>query len=60
MDKKKLYIKNLEKNRYMCMYNRITLLYTWNQHNIVNQLYANLKNNRVGHPPMPSVPSIEY
>ena len=25
------------------MYNWITLLYTWNQHNIVNQLYANIK-----------------
>ena len=26
------------------MYNWITLLYTWNQHDIVNQLYPNKKN----------------
>ena len=25
------------------MYNWITLLYTWNQHNIANQLYSNIK-----------------
>ena len=25
------------------MYNQITLLYTWNQHNTVNQLYFNKK-----------------
>ena len=25
----------------MYVYNWITLLYTWNQHNIVNQLYSN-------------------
>ena len=25
------------------MYNWITLLYTWNEHNIVNQLYSNIK-----------------
>ena len=25
------------------MYNWITLLYTWNYHNIVNQLYFNIK-----------------
>ena len=30
-------------NRYMCMYNWITLLYTWNEHNIVNQWYSNIK-----------------
>ena len=27
----------------MHMYNWITLLYTWNYHNIVNQLYSNKK-----------------
>ena len=33
--------KESEKNIYVCMYiyNWITLLYTWNLHNIVNQLY---------------------
>ena len=31
----------MEKNEYMYMYNWIILLYTWNQHNIVYQLYAN-------------------
>ena len=25
------------------MYNWITLLYTWNSHNIGNQLYSNIK-----------------
>ena len=25
------------------MYHWITLLYTWNQHNLVNQLYSNIK-----------------
>ena len=35
--------KNLEKNRYMYMYHRITLLYTWNSHN-VNQLHSEKKN----------------
>ena len=25
------------------MYNWITLLYTWNDHNVVNQLYSNIK-----------------
>jgi len=25
----------------MYMYNWFTLLYTWNEHNIVNQLYSN-------------------
>ena len=33
--------RNLKKNRYMYMYNWITLLYTWNLHNIVNQLWFN-------------------
>ena len=32
-----------KKNRYMYMYNWITLLHTWNEHNIVNQLYSNVK-----------------
>ena len=31
------------KPNYMHTYNWITLLYTWNQHNIVNQLYSNIK-----------------
>ena len=35
--------KNLKKNRYVYMYNWITLLYTWNYHNTVNQLYSNIK-----------------
>ena len=25
----------------MCVYNWFTLLYTWNEHNIVDQLYSN-------------------
>ena len=32
-----IYKRNLQKNRYMHMYNWITLLFTWNQQNIVNQ-----------------------
>ena len=28
---------------YIYMYAQITLLYTWDQHNIVNQLYVKLK-----------------
>ena len=28
---------------YMYMYNWFTLLYTWNDHNIINQLYSNRK-----------------
>ena len=32
-----------KKNRYMYMYNWITLLYAWNNHNIVNQLYSKIK-----------------
>ena len=32
--------KDLQKNTYICMYNGITLLYTWN---IVNQLHFSLK-----------------
>lgn len=31
--------KNLQKSRYMCMYNRFTLLYCRNWYNLVNQLY---------------------
>ena len=34
---------NLEKGGHMCRYNRFTLLYTWNLHNIANQLYPNKK-----------------
>ena len=30
----------LKKNRYMYMYNWITLLYTWNYHNTVHQLHS--------------------
>ena len=26
----------------MYMYNWFTLLYTWNEHNIINQLYSNI------------------
>ena len=31
------------------MYNGVTLLYTWNTHNIVNQLYSNilLQNDKI-------------
>ena len=36
--------KNLRKNKYVYMYNWITLLYIWNEHHIVNQLYFNKKN----------------
>ena len=32
--------KNLKKKRYT--YNWVTVLYTWNQHDVVNQLYFNL------------------
>ena len=35
--------KNLKKNGYMYMYNWITLLYIWNSHNIVNQLWYKIK-----------------
>ena len=35
--------KDLKRNRYMYMYNRITLPYTWNYHYIVNQLYPIIK-----------------
>ena len=36
--------KESEKNRYICMYNRITLRDTpETKHNIVNQLHFNLK-----------------
>ena len=35
--------KNLKKNKYMYMYNWITLLYTWNYQNFVNQLCSNVK-----------------
>ena len=31
----------IEREREREMYNRITLLYTRNEHNIVNQLYSN-------------------
>ena len=37
--------KNLKRNRYLYMFNWITLLYTWKQHNTVNQLYFNNNNN---------------
>ena len=33
--------ENVKKSGYM--YNRLNLLYTWNSHNIVNQLYLNKK-----------------
>ena len=29
------------------MYNWVTLLYTWNQHNIANQLYSNTKLKKI-------------
>ena len=32
-----------EKNSYMYMNNQVILLYTWNQHNIVNQLCSNIE-----------------
>ena len=35
--------KDLKKERYMYMYNSITLLWAWNYRNIVNQLYSNIK-----------------
>ena len=37
--------KESEKNRYIFMCNWITLLYTWNEHNIINQLYFNKNKN---------------
>ena len=33
--------KNLIKSDYVYTYNWITLLYTWNEHNIVYQQYSN-------------------
>ena len=33
--------KNLKKAEYMYVYNWLTLLSTWNSHNIVKQLYSN-------------------
>ena len=32
---------NLKKNKYMNVFNWNNLLYTWNSHNIVSQLYSN-------------------
>ena len=41
--------KNLKKKKspdiHICTYKSITLLYTWNQYNIVNQLYFKIKLN---------------
>ena len=34
---------SLEENGYMCMYNWVLCLSTWNYHSIVNQLYSNIK-----------------
>ena len=34
---------SLGKNGYMCMYGWVTLLFTWNYHNIVNLLNSNIK-----------------
>ena len=41
-----LYGKRILKSEYMYMYNWYTLLYTWYQHNIVNQLYSNKNFNK--------------
>ena len=38
--------KDLKKSGHMYMHNRITLLYTWNQHNIDYQLYSTYKRKR--------------
>ena len=35
--------KNLQEMSYMYMYNWVTLLYTWNYHNIANQPKSNIK-----------------
>ena len=35
--------RSLWENGYMYMYDRVPLLSTWNYHNIVNQLYSNIK-----------------
>ena len=35
--------EELGKNGYMYMYSWVTLLHTWNYHNIVNWLYSNIK-----------------
>ena len=35
--------KESEKNEYICMYNWTILLYLWNSHNIVKQLYSSKK-----------------
>ena len=37
---------NLKKSGYMYPHNWFTLLYTWNQHNIVNQLHASKSQNK--------------
>ena len=37
---------NLKKRGYMYTYNRFTLLYSRNEHNIVKQLYSNKKKNK--------------
>ena len=34
---------SLGENGYMCMYGWVPVLFTWNFHNIVNQLYPNTK-----------------
>ena len=36
--------KNLKNNRYIYMYNWISLLFIWKYHNIINQLYSQFKN----------------
>ena len=33
--------KNLKKSGYMYVHNWFTSLYSWNEHNIVDQLYSN-------------------
>ena len=33
----------LEENGYMYVYDKVPLLFMWNYHNIVNQLYPNTK-----------------
>ena len=35
--------KESEKNEYVHVHKWTTLLYTWNEHNIVSQLYTNIK-----------------
>ena len=45
LKRKLLWVK--KKNRCTCIYDWITVLYSWSQHNTVNQWYSNIKNKEI-------------